>query len=156
MNNNKNSSQLKWIKRTAKLLDSSFKIPGTHVRFGLDPIFSLFPFLGDLSSSIMSLLLIKAMNSHGASGSVLTKMVLNVMLDMIVGSIPLIGTIFDVAYKANDRNVKLLEEYYEEGKHQGSGKKILVLVTVILFALIAGLVYLSILFIKGLVELASK
>lgn len=156
MDKRSNSTKLKWVKRTAGLLDSKFKIPGTNIRFGLDPVFSLFPFLGDLASSGMSLLLIKTMNTHGASGALLTKMIINVILDMLIGSIPIIGTIFDVAYKANDRNVKLLEEYYEEGKHQGSGKKILTLVSIILVALVVGLIYLSVLFVRGLLELLNN
>jgi hypothetical protein len=64
------------------------------------------------------------MNKHGASGKIVVKMLLNVLVDLLVGAIPLLGWVFDFYFKANDRNIKLLNEHYLEGKHTGSGNGI--------------------------------
>lgn len=137
------SDRMKTVKRVSNLLDSRFTIPGTNIRFGLDPIISFFPVAGDLATTVVSLALINTMRKYGASHKLLLKMTLNIALDLVIGSVPILGTIFDVYYKANNKNVKLLQEYYEEGKHRGSGKGLLIgvisLVILIFVALIYGL-----------------
>src|ERR1044071_2020472 len=120
-----NEKALKWIEKFSKTLDSRFTIPVTKIKFGVDPIMSLFPVLGDLITLLLSAILIHTMYQHGASRNVVIKMVLNSTLDAIIGTIPLVGTVFDVFYRSNDRNVKLLKEHYFEGKHQGSGNGLL-------------------------------
>lgn len=110
------------VRRWARLMDSQFVIPGTNIRFGLDPLVGLFlPGLGSVASSVVSLALISTMSKHGASRHLIIRMLLNVFLDTVVGAIPLIGNIFDFVYRANDRNVELLRQHYEEGRYQGSG-----------------------------------
>lgn len=136
------STRLKWVDKIAQLMDSKFLIPGTKIRFGLDPIISLFPVVGDLVSYIISGVLINTMYRKGASQKLVVKMVINATIDLIIGSIPLLGSIFDVFYKSNTKNVQLLKEYYEEGKHQGSGKGLITLALAIVFIIIAGLVFL--------------
>jgi hypothetical protein len=128
------SQSMRWVQSLAKLLDSKFVIPGTNIRFGLDPIMSLFPVIGDLFTYLISGAMIYTMYERGASRSVVIKMVMNSTLDAIIGAIPVLGTVFDVFYRSNNRNVKLLQEHYYEGKHQGSGKGVLVII--VLFALI--------------------
>ena len=118
--------KLLWVERMSKLMDSKFSVFG--IRFGLDPIMSLVPVLGDASGFIVSAVLISTMYKHGASGKVVVRMILNALLDAIVGVIPVVGTIFDLTYKANDRNVQLLKEHYTEGKHRGSGLWLILLV----------------------------
>lgn len=132
---------IKWIERFARLLDSRFLIPGTNVRFGIDPLFSLFPVLGDLITYVISGSLIYVMHNHGASRNVVIKMILNSTLDAVIGTIPLVGTIFDIFYRANDRNVRLLREHYAEGKHQGSGTALLVLTIIIAVLVVAAACY---------------
>jgi hypothetical protein len=111
------------IRRWSRLLDSQFTFPGTNFKFGLDPLIGLFlPGLGSVGTAIMSLVLISTMRKHGASGHVVVRMLLNVALDTVVGAIPILGNIFDFTFRANDRNVELLRQHYEEGRHQGSGK----------------------------------
>ena len=119
-------ADLRWVEAVSKLMDSKFVIPGTKFRFGLDPIMSLVPILGDLSTYIVSGVLIYTMYRNGASRKLVIKMAINATLDALMGAIPIIGTAFDMFYKANDRNVRLLKEHYEEGKHTGSGKGILI------------------------------
>jgi hypothetical protein len=125
----------------AKLLDSKFEIPGTGIRFGLDPLLSLMPVLGDLITLIISSMLIYTMHNHGASRKVVVKMMLNAGLDTMIGAIPLVGTVFDVFYRANDRNVRLLKEHYFEGKHQGSGTGLLLMILLIALIVIAAVVF---------------
>lgn len=129
------------FERIARLLDSKFEIPGTGIRFGLDPLLSLIPLLGDLITLVISAMLIQTMQKHGASRKVVVKMLINAGLDTVIGAIPLVGTVFDVFYRANDRNVRLLREHYYEGKHQGSGTGLLILILLIIVAIIAVVVY---------------
>jgi hypothetical protein len=129
------------FERMANLLDSRFEIPGSGIRFGLDPIFSLMPVLGDLITLVISSMLIYTMHKHGASRKVVIKMMLNAGLDTVIGAIPLVGTVFDVFFRANERNVRLLREHYYEGKHQGSGKGLLFIILLIAFLVIAAVVY---------------
>lgn len=135
------AQQLQSFERISHLLDSKFQIPGTKIRFGLDPILSLMPVLGDLITLIISSMLIYTMHNHGASRKVVVKMMLNAGLDTAIGAIPLVGTVFDVFYRSNERNIKLLKEHYYEGKHQGSGTGLLLVIFVIAILVIAALVY---------------
>ena len=129
-------NKLKHLEKIARLLDSKFRIPGTNIRFGLDPVISLLPVAGDATTFVIQGGLVLAMAQHGASGRVVTLMILNVVLDTIIGSIPVLGWIFDFFYKANNRNIRLLKEHYEEGKHKGSGKNIIIIAAVVLLILL--------------------
>lgn len=131
------SHALQWVEQISKLMDSRFVIPGTNIRFGIDPILSMLPVLGDLATFVVSGMLIYTMRNHGASRNVAIKMILNATLDAMIGAIPLVGTIFDVFYRANDRNVKLLKEHYFEGKHQGSGNGLLAVIAIVSVVLVA-------------------
>ena len=133
--------EMEWIERLAKWLDSRFLIPGTNIRFGIDPLMSLVPIVGDLMTYVVSGMLIYTMYNKGASGKVVIKMILNSTLDAIIGAIPLVGTVFDIFYRANDRNVKLLKEHYFEGKHQGSGKGLLIAVALLAVMLVGAASY---------------
>lgn len=132
---------LRWVENLAHLLDSKFAIPGTSIRFGLDPILGLFPVLGDLITYIISGALIYTMHNHGASRKVVIKMIMNSTVDAVFGSIPLVGWIFDVYYRSNDRNVRLLKEHYFEGKHQGSGSGILIIVALLAIVIVVAAIY---------------
>ena len=135
------SSPIKWVERIAYLMDDSLKIPGTNFRFGLDPLLNLIPVLGDISGFAVSGMLVLTMAKKGVSNKVIVLMVLNIVLDFVIGAIPIIGNIFDFTYKANSRNIKLLKEHYSENKHQGSGKNIVAIVLVVLVILLIALVY---------------
>jgi len=132
---------MEWIERLARWLDSRFLIPGTNIKFGIDPVMSLFPVVGDLMTYVVSGMLIYTMYNEGASGKVVIKMILNSTLDAIIGTIPLVGTVFDIFYRSNDRNVRLLKEHYFEGKHQGSGKGLLIVVALSAVVLVGAASY---------------
>jgi len=90
-------------------MDQRFRVPGTSFRFGLDPIISLLPVVGDTLSVAISVLPIIEAKRAGVRRRVLLKMAGNLGLDWLVGLVPLIGVVPDAWYKANTRNLKLLE-----------------------------------------------
>ncbi len=147
---NSESTTLATVDRFSRLLDSKFRIPGTSIRLGLDPVFSLVPVIGDLATYIISGLLIFAMYRHGASGKVVVKMVFNASLDALIGTIPLVGTLFDISFKANNRNVKLLKEHYYERKHHGSGSILILWSLVIFLAALLLVIYINWQLVAGL------
>ena len=134
------NERLRWVERIARLMDSQFRLPGTSFRFGLDPLLGLVPVVGDLSSLAGSVALLMTMLRHGASGAVVVRMAFNILLDTVIGAIPLLGNIFDFAYKSNERNVALLRRHYAEGRHTGSGKGLVALLLLgflVVFGLVA-------------------
>lgn len=104
---------LKWLDRMTKLMDSQFKIPGTNFRFGLDPLLGLIPVAGDLASLAISGGLVYYMAKHGVSKIIVLRMLGNIFLDAIIGSIPVLGNIFDFFFKPNRMNISLLKKYYK-------------------------------------------
>lgn len=135
------NSKIKWVEWVSHLMDEQFRIPGTNFRFGLDPILNLIPVVGDLSGFAVSAALVATMAKHGASGKVLTLMILNIILDAAIGAIPILGQILDFTYKANTRNIRLLRAHYAEGKHQGSGKGVIIVILIVLVLTFVLLIY---------------
>lgn len=104
-------ARLDRMRGAARLLDSRFRIPGTGIRFGLDAIIGLVPGVGDFAGAIASSYFIYEAARLGAPAPVLARMVTNVGLEALIGAIPILGDIFDVAFKANNRNMRLLEQH---------------------------------------------
>jgi hypothetical protein len=98
------------LERFAELLDSQFRLPGTNVRLGLDPLLGLIPGIGDAATALISLGVVNEARRIGASNRALARMLVNIGVDSIVGTVPLVGDIFDVGYRANRRNVQLLRQ----------------------------------------------
>jgi Domain of unknown function (DUF4112) len=92
----------------AAILDDVFRVPGTNIRFGLDFLVGWIPGIGDAISGIASLVIIVAAWRRGAALLTLARMVTNVLLESLVGAIPVVGDAFHVAWKANRRNYRLL------------------------------------------------
>ncbi|EFC37526.1 predicted protein [Naegleria gruberi] len=109
-------TQLIFIQYLSFLMDSSFHITIPIIRkrisFGFDPIFGFVPFVGDFISFGVSCLILIMIWRHGMSFSILCRMGVNIVLDFLIGCIPIIGTIFDFFFKANKRNWKMLCKYY--------------------------------------------
>ncbi|HEU4921924.1 MAG TPA: DUF4112 domain-containing protein [Burkholderiales bacterium] len=101
------------LERLAWLLDSSIPIPGTRFSIGLDALIGLAPFLGDLIGVLLSTYIVGEAARLGASRSVLARMVFNVAVEGLAGLVPLAGDVFDAAWKANQRNVRLLGAWLE-------------------------------------------
>ena len=122
-------------------MDSQFRIPGTNFRFGLDAVIGLIPGIGDLSTFAVSGYMLVLMARNGASGYVIARIALNIVIDTLFGSIPVIGDIFDAWFKANQKNLRLMERHYVDGRYQGGAWKVIVPVLIIVLALIAGIIY---------------
>lgn len=105
-----------WARRLARLLDSAIRIPGTDLSFGLDPILgALLPELGDALSGVLSLALLTVAFRERVPKVVFARMLLNIAIDAILGAFPLVGDLFDFAFKANEKNLALLERYAGSG-----------------------------------------
>jgi hypothetical protein len=102
------------LRRLAWLLDSAIPIPGTRFTVGIEALIGLIPFLGDLIGVALSSFILKEAARLGAPRSVLWRMGFNVALEGLVGMVPLAGDVFDAAFKANQRNVRLLEAWLQE------------------------------------------
>jgi hypothetical protein len=102
----------RWLERWVWLLDDAVRIPGTNIRFGLDPILGLLlPTLGDAVTGFSSLLVLLAGVKRGVPSRTLLAMLLNILIDVVLGSVPMLGDAFDFAWQANRRNLDLLESH---------------------------------------------
>lgn len=124
------------VERISFWLDEKYRIPGLGFRFGWDPLINLIPYLGDLIGFVISTSLVIIMAKNGVSPKVVIKMLLNVVLDVLIGAIPIVGYFGDFLFKANTKNIDLLKSHYFEGKHQGSGIGIIVTILLVFFILI--------------------
>ena len=97
----------------AKLLDVAFILPGTNIRYGIDGIIGLIPVVGDLITTAISLWLVREARALGAPWHITARMLGNVALDGVVGAVPLVGDAFDVMWRSNRRNMRLLYEWLD-------------------------------------------
>ena len=102
------------LETVAYWLDERFRIPGTNIRVGLDGIAGLIPGVGDAATTLISLYIVAEAYRIGLPGRAIARMLGNVGLDFAVGSIPLLGDVFDIAFKANRRNLRLLLRHLDE------------------------------------------
>ena len=107
------AAALRRVNAVSYVLDDAIRIPGTNVRFGLDPILGVLPVGGDLVSAVLALYPILEAYRFGASTPTLAWMLGRVVVDAVVGSIPVLGGVFDAVYKANKWNTKTLERHLE-------------------------------------------
>ena len=100
-----------WIDRGSRLLDAQFRIPLTRIRFGMDVILGLIPGAGDFISLLLSGALVMGMVRRGAGIGLAVRMLANIAVDALVGTIPVVGDVFDLFFKANLRNARLMRQY---------------------------------------------
>lgn len=132
-------TDLELLRRWAVLLDSYFRVPGTNIRFGLDAIIGLVPGLGDLVAPVFTVSVLATGLKTRVPPIVLARMVLNAGIDMLLGLVPLAGDVGDVFWKADLRNVALLERYARPGVKPTAGDYLFVSICiglVFLFALV--------------------
>jgi hypothetical protein len=103
--------RLREVRLVARWLDEAFRVPGTDVRIGLDPIVGLFPGVGDLAMTVAAAYVLVAAWRLGAPAVLLARMGVNLALDALVGAVPLLGDLFDAGFKATSRNARLLEAW---------------------------------------------
>jgi Domain of unknown function (DUF4112) len=101
------------LRDLARLLDEAIRIPGTNIRVGLDALLGLLPGGGDVAGGLLSGLIMLQAARAGAPASILARMLGNVLVDVVIGAVPLLGDLFDVAWRANTRNVRLLDAWRE-------------------------------------------
>ena len=104
-----NEEKLLRLKTLSHKLDEAITIPGTERKIGIDPIIGLIPGAGDLVGGMLSLYIMHAGISMGASRKDIIRMFGNIALEFIIGCIPIVGDLFDATWKSNQRNVKLIE-----------------------------------------------
>ncbi|CAN5698967.1 hypothetical protein BH24ACI5_BH24ACI5_04990 [soil metagenome] len=110
-----NDRALAALRKYAVLLDSAFQVPGTRMRFGLDPIVGLLPGAGDLITGFFSVMIVLHSVRLRIPKVVIARMMLNTGVDLLVGAVPLVGDLFDAGFKANLRNMALLERHARSG-----------------------------------------
>lgn len=106
--------ELAQVRVLAKVLDSAFVVPGTNFRVGLDPILGLIPGVGDVVGMAIGGYILTTAAKHGVPRAVLARMLLNIGTDAVVGAVPLVGDVLDAAWRANSKNVRLLEQALTE------------------------------------------
>jgi Domain of unknown function (DUF4112) len=138
------------------MLDSAFAIPGTKIRVGADPILGLIPVVGDLAGAALSGYIVLASARLGAPPSTLVRMLINIAIDTVVGSVPVLGDMFDVGWRSNMKNADLLESHLG-GSVESRRVNRLVVAGVIggLFLLAVGATAFGIIMIRFLVHLAT-
>jgi Domain of unknown function (DUF4112) len=109
------------LQALATLMDSAFVIPGTNVRMGLDGLIGLLPVAGDLISGAISSYIVWEARKLGAPRWLIARMSINIAIDTAVGSVPFVGDVFDIAFRANMKNMALLKRYLERQGHFGFG-----------------------------------
>lgn len=129
------------LRRLATWLDDGICIPGTRMRIGLDPIIGLLPGVGDAAGAIMAgAIVVEALRQRMTRFTIL-RMAANIALDTVLGSVPIVGDLFDAAWKGNRRNMQLLERHLAEpARSNRSDRAFVVVVGVALLALCAAIV----------------
>lgn len=113
-------ADIEHLGRFAALLDSRYRIPGTSIRFGWDALLGLIPGVGDAATLLPAAYLIYKGHRLGVSRGTLARMMLNTGIDATLGSVPLLGDVFDMFFKANNRNVALLRRELETRRMAGN------------------------------------
>ena len=139
----------KRLERLAWLLDSSIPIPWLNFRIGLESILGLIPGVGDVIGALLSSYFLAAAYRLGVSKSTLIRMGGNVAVEALLGAIPLVGDVFDFAWKANQRNVRLLQAHVREPSRTDKASRLWVaIVGITIVVLIGASVYLAMLFLR--------
>lgn len=139
------SAALHRLRSLAHILDNAIPIPGTPYRIGIDPIVGLLPGGGDLVMAAFSVYIVWESARLGLPRSTVTRMVSNLVFDTVIGSVPVAGDLFDVTWKANSKNVRLLEAHLDSPQHQKKVSQGFVLLLLFGFlALVIGIAALSV------------
>lgn len=107
---------LRPTRTVSRLLDEAVRVPGTNFRIGLDPILGIIPGIGDDVAATLSLYLVLEPYRLGTSNRTLVKMLSLVVIDVVIGSVPAVGPIFDAVWKANKWDVQMVERHVRQGR----------------------------------------
>jgi len=157
MDSGESRDDIRRVQTLARTLDTAIRIPGTRIRFGLDSVVGLVPGAGDLVSSLMSGYIVLASARLGVPPWVVMRMILNLGVDTLVGSVPLVGDLFDVGFRANVRNATLLERHVADPDTVRRSSKLAVLVAVAGVVVLAAVgIGLAMVLVRGLNWLAGS
>lgn len=138
------ASRINRVRVLARLLDNSISVPGTKWKFGFDAIIGLVPVVGDMIGAVLAGYIVLEAARAEVPSFTLVRMLVNVGIDALLGSVPVVGDVFDAVWKANIKNVSLLEHHLVAGGAAGREKRratgaIVLVVIVLLLILAAGL-----------------
>jgi hypothetical protein len=136
------------VRRMAWLLDSS--IPVGNFRIGLDPLIGLVPWIGDVFGAGMSTIILYDAARLGIPVHILLKMVGNILVEVVIGTVPLVGDLFDFAWRANVRNLRLIERHYTPVRQERPARRIARAVAVLGAVAIVGALALSFVVLRAL------
>jgi Domain of unknown function (DUF4112) len=150
-------AKLAHLRKLSVLWDESLRIPGTNFRVGLESVIGLLPFGGDAIGILLSCYILYHAVQFKLPQSVLVKMVSNILIDGIAGSVPVLGDLFDSTWKANTRNVDLLEQHLKHPTKTSPlvSRKFVILLGVGIIVIMTALATASILLITALVRLLT-
>ncbi|HMT92522.1 DUF4112 domain-containing protein [uncultured Thiothrix sp.] len=129
----------KKLDKLAWLLDNSIKVPGTSWKIGLDGILGLLPGIGDLSAGLLSTYILYQAVKIKVPRAIIARMGLNVLLESVIGVIPIFGDLFDFAFKANQRNVDLMRKYVLNPRETTRQSTLTLIALVAFFFVVLGL-----------------
>lgn len=131
-------NKLSRLRSISRLLDNAIAIPGTKIRLGLDPILGLLPGGGDTITGGISAYIVVEAARMGVSREVLGKMVGNILIDSVAGTIPVVGDLFDVGWKSNVKNIELLEKHLEIAETEKSNPLVVIGLILLLSLIVLG------------------
>ena len=147
-------SALKRLRGISYLLDNAIAIPGLGYRIGLDPLVGLLPGGGDLMTGLISIYIVAEAARLGVPAATLGRMGLNILIELIFGTIPMVGDLFDVVWKANAQNVALLERHIRHPRPSGRVDKVFaILLIALLSALVIGIATVSVMIVRWVLQL---
>jgi len=132
MNDEVKEEQLLRLRTLGERLDESINIPGTNYKIGLDPIIGAIPIIGDLIGGILSTYILYSGMKMGASPKIIAQMATNIAIEFIVGSLPILGDIFDIIWKANIKNIELIEDSIDIDDNENNVVNYLIIATLII------------------------
>ena len=150
----KSKLALQRLRALSHVLDNAIAIPGIGYRVGLDPLIGLLPGGGDLVGGFISIYVVAEAARLGVPAATLGRMGLNILTEVVMGTVPMIGDLFDVAWKANARNVALLERHLHQPIPSGRADKLFAIVLITgLLIIVIGAATLSLLFVRWVLQL---
>jgi hypothetical protein len=127
-------NRLRWL---SNVLDDAYRVPGTNLRFGWDPIIGMIPWLGDVLTGFFSLVILLHAHRLRVPTVIKLRMLINVVIDVLIGIVPFLGDAFDIAWKANRKNMQLLDRHALTQTRAGIGDWLFVLGALLVFTAVA-------------------
>jgi hypothetical protein len=137
----------------ARVLDDLVRIPGTSRRVGLEPIMGLVPWLGDIVSAVIGAWIVLEARRYGMPGAVVARMIAHVVIDLVVGLVPVIGDLFDFAFKSNSRNLALFRRHALDPQASTTGDRAFLAGLVLL---LLGIVWLAVIAVQALLDAVAR